>query len=63
MSAKASRAREFQSLAVLGKKTVGINTLAASRNGDRKIIKSTRIASRPSSRKKEMKPVELSQFK
>ena len=42
--------REFQSLAVQGKKTVEIDTLATSRNGDRKVMQSIRTTSRPSSR-------------
>ena len=40
------------------KETVGIDILATSRNGDRKIMKSIRITSRPTSKKREVEPVE-----
>ena len=38
--------REFQSLAVRGKKNVDTDILVTSRNGDRKIMQSIRIMSR-----------------
>ena len=40
------------------KETVDIDILVTYRNGDRKIIQSIRITSRPPSRKKEVEPVE-----
>ena len=40
------------------KETVDIDILVTSGNGDRKIMQSMRITSRPASRKKEVKPVE-----
>ena len=40
------------------KEAVDIDILVTSRNGDRKILQSTRITSRPSSKKKEVEPVE-----
>ena len=44
------QAESFQSLVVQGKKTVDVHILVTSRNGDRKVIHSIRITSRPSSR-------------
>ena len=44
--------REFQSLAVQGKKLFDMDILVTSRNGDKKIMQSIRITSRPPSRKK-----------
>ena len=44
---KHSIGREFQSLAVQGKKTSDIDILATSRNSHRKITESIRITSRP----------------
>ena len=41
-----------------GKETVEIDILVTPRNGDRKIMQSIRITSRPSLKKKEVKPVE-----
>ena len=40
------------------KETVDINIVVTSRNGDRKIMQSIKIKSRPPSKKKEVKPVE-----
>ena len=40
------------------KETVDIDILVTSRNGDRKIMQSIRIMSRPPSKKKEVEPVE-----
>ena len=40
------------------KETIDIEILVTSRNGDRKIMHSIRITSRPPSRKKEVEPVE-----
>ena len=40
------------------KETVDIDILVTSRNGDRKIMQSIRITSRPPSEKKEVEPVE-----
>ena len=40
------------------KETVDLDILVTSRNGDRKIMQSIRIMSRPPSRKKEVEPVE-----
>ena len=42
------------------KKTVDIDFLVTSRNGDRKVMQSIRITSRPSSRKRKLN--QLSQF-
>ena len=42
--------REFQSLAVQEKKLIDIDILVTSTNGDRKIIQSIKITSRPPSR-------------
>ena len=42
------------------KETVGIDILVTSRNGDRKIVQSIRITSRPNSRKRKWN--QLSQF-
>ena len=40
------------------KETVDVDMFVTSRNGDRKIMQSIRITSRPPSRKKKLKPVE-----
>ena len=57
---KHSIGREVQSLAVRGQKLVNIDILVTSRNGDRKIIQSIRISSRPHPRKGKCN--QLSQF-
>ena len=44
------------------KETVDIDILVKSRNGDRKIMKSIRITTRPPSKKKEVEPVPLVQM-
>ena len=46
---KLSIGRDFQTLAMQRKKTVDIDILGTSRNGDRKIMLSIRITSRPPS--------------
>ena len=51
---------EFQSLAVNGKK-LNMGILVEFRNGDRKIMQSSKIASRPPSKKE--KQNQLSQFR
>ena len=53
--------REFQSLAVQEKKLIDIDILVTSTNGDRKIIQSIKITSRPPSRIRKWK--QLSQFR
>ena len=58
---KHSIGREFQSLAsCAGKETVDIDILVTSRNGDRKVMQSITITSRPPTRKRKWN--QLSQF-
>ena len=52
--------REFQGLAVRGKKLLKIDILVTSRNGDRQIMQTIRIMSRPPSRTRKWN--QLSQF-
>ena len=58
---KHSIGREFQSLgSCAGKETVDIDILVTSRNGDRKVMQSITITSRPPTRKRKWN--QLSQF-
>ena len=55
---KAFYRQRIQEFSYARKETVDIDILVTSRNGDRKIMQSMRIMSRPTSRKKEVEPVE-----
>ena len=57
---KAFYRQRIPEFSCVGKETVDIDILVTSRNGDRKIMQSIRIMSRPPSRKKKWN--QLSQF-